>query len=156
MPIAIAVLGDKHLRKTLRLLPGKTERLYLRRSLRHAIKTRLRPIVLGHLSGQRVRQRTGRLYSAIAGGKLKSSSRKNEVKMGIALPTPSELGIDAQRATQHARAQKVSYYPAALEYGSKKNPQRYPEFRMFRDAIDQHVAFIVDAVADELGRQITQ
>lgn len=120
----LRLLGVPGLERKLKRLERATQRRIVRKALRESAK-RVRVYVVTNLSGVKVNVDTGTLRDAFARGKIRGSTRRGVIRVGIQFPERDELGIHAD---------DPYYYPTAVEYGHGKVPA-YP---YMRPAVDEH------------------
>ena len=126
MTLSVRVVGDKEVQRRLNELDAKISKKIVRRIFRaHAKKVRER--VVRNLSGFPVQRRTGTLQMAMMSAPIRAASRRPRrlIRIGIAWPSRTELGIDA--GDPH-------FYPAAVEYGHGTVPPK----PFMRPAIDNY------------------
>jgi len=142
MPLAvdISLFGDKELERKLKRLEGKAQKRIVKKAMRRSSK-RIMTRVAINASGRVIREDTGALSDAIADAKPKSVTRRGVMSIVFPFPTRAELNIPAGAK---------GYYPAALEYGTRKRPPR----PFIRKAVNDNMDREIEAMRKEMHADI--
>lgn len=138
--VDIRVLGVPELERKLRNLAQQVQRKIVRQALRKsAVRTKKR--VVDNLSGDKVQVQTGNLRGAFRDAKIRGTTRRGMIRVGIVFPERDKLGIAPD---------DPYYYPTAVEYGHGN----VPAYSYMRTAIDDHKKKEYDQIAKDIGAGI--
>lgn len=138
----LSLLGVKGMDRKLRRLEAKVQKSIVRKALRASAK-RVRVYVVANLSGVKVNVDTGTLRDAFAKAKIRGTSRRGLIRIGLQYPERDDLGIPAD---------SKYYYPTAVEYGHG-DVRAYP---YMRPAVDEHDTVERSLIGRDIGNGIKQ
>jgi len=139
MQVDISMIGDEVLQRRLSNLVGKTQKKIVRQALRKEAKETKKRIVsnikiLGLID-------SGTMLQAYQNTKVRSTSKRNFIRLGPENPKRDELGI---------RANDKYYYPYAVEFGhagAKAHP-------FIRPAVDEYKTSSIKSIGRDIGSGI--
>lgn len=134
--VHISFIGDRALQRKLNRLETRTAKKVVSAAFRKSAK-RIRRRVVQNLSGNPVQVRRGELRRLFERAKIRGSSRRGRIRIGIVEPDRDELGITSG---------DPNYWPYAVEYGHGG----VPPHPYLRPAVDDHY----DQEVAEIGRDI--
>lgn len=128
----ISILGDKKLQRKLKRMDTQLQKKIVRKSMQDAMK----PV-----------KSAAKAYAPVDRGLLKrsirtkSKSKRGTIRVSITTGTRDQLGIPATAK---------GYYPAAIEYGTRKQPAK----PYMRRALTNKKTTILDDVKDGIAEGI--
>jgi len=136
-----SVLGDRELSRKLRRLDEKIQKKITRQALRKSAK-RAKGRIVDNLNSGTPAIVTGDTAQAFKDAKIKGTTRKGRIRIGVTWPERDALGITPD---------DPNYYPVALEYGHVAGSRpAAPPFPFLRPAIDEHTQSEYGRIAADL------